>query len=435
LRHDVARQGFRTKFITEYYEPGVLNAELLKRTPDELIQRAGRRLGEIADERTVLLVYDTGSDRGRRTVLCAWLIRADGLVATATTSISSERPFGYLARQSLDVDRRVAPRLPVRRNPAERAPNSEPFAKTSAGMSAEPIAASLEALSQQLMPPPIRQKLVESGTDRILILPVSDLGTVPWSALPLEKGMLVDLASVVVLADVDWILKEGASLCCWWEDENSRALIVGNPDLKDDKNWKFTPIPSAKDEVIAVSKRWPDHWSMYGPLADRDGVMLALRAPAPRRGLIYFATHGISDSRNPMDGSFLALSVDHLYGRDIKHLALGSRPLVVMSACQTGLGKVFEAGVFGLARAWWGAGSEHVVMSLWNVDDVATRDLMIDFINGIKPKDANTPAEPVEEALRQAMINARQRNADPALWASFTVFGLPTPPPQRRWRE
>jgi CHAT domain len=53
----------------------------------------------------------------------------------------------------------------------------------------------------------------------------------------------------------------------------------------------------------------------------------------------------------------------------IKSLKLEHDPLVVMSACQTGLGKIFEGGTFGLTRAWHFAGASQIVMSLWNVDD------------------------------------------------------------------
>jgi CHAT domain-containing protein len=105
--------------------------------------------------------------------------------------------------------------------------------------------------------------------------------------------------------------------------------------------------------------------------------------------------------------------------------------MVVMSACQTGLGKTFDAGVFGLARAWWQAGSPQVVMSLWNVDDAATNDLMTDFIGRVVADRAAPSGSRLtlahEQALRQAMLASRERNADPALWASFALFGMPTP--------
>ena len=114
--------------------------------------------------------------------------------------------------------------------------------------------------------------------------------------------------------------------------------------------------------------------------------------------LIYLATHALSDAVNPMDGSFLALAGDHLYGHDIKGLLFPNNPLVVMSACQTGLGKVFEGGTFGLVRAWYHVGAPQIVMSLWNIDDNATKDLMLEFMRRRKA------GAMTEFALREAML-------------------------------
>jgi hypothetical protein len=121
-----------------------------------------------------------------------------------------------------------------------------------------------------------------------------------------------------------------------------------------------------------------------------------------------------------MVGSFLALAGDHLYGRDIKGLLFPNNPLVVMSACQTGLGKVFEGGTFGLVRAWYHVGASQIVMSLWNIDDNATKDLMLEFMRRLKA------GAVTEFALREAMLATRQKYADPALWASVALFGLPS---------
>lgn len=207
--------------------------------------------------------------------------------------------------------------------------------------------------------------------------------------------------------------------------------MVGDPDLSTDRLMQFSPIPASRDEALAVALKWsPSTHLLIGDGADRTEVMAALAGARDDIGLVYFATHGISDGVNPMDGSFLALKGDHLYARDIKKLVMRSRPLVVMSACQTGLGKTFDAGVFGLARAWWQAGAPQVVMSLWNVDDAATHNLMVDFIERVVADRARPDGKGLElaheEALRQAMLAARKRDADPAPWASFALFGMPT---------
>jgi CHAT domain-containing protein len=106
---------------------------------------------------------------------------------------------------------------------------------------------------------------------------------------------------------------------------------------------------------------------------------------------------------------------EHLYAREIRDLALKSQPLVVMSACQTGLGKVFPGGVFGLARAWYYAGAPQIVTSLWNINDAATNVLMSHFIRA-------RATMTTEAALRTAMLETRTEFPDPALWAGFSVL-------------
>ena len=424
LQHDIARQGFRTKFKTGMYAtPGALNRDLARQTPEELIAKTGKALEGIADDRTGLLMYAMTRGAGKGDGLCVWLLSSAGLLAAET---SEALAVASLARLSLRVESRAAARQPVPRKASAR--RSPAKAET-----VDPATVpSMQELAASLLPPQIRQKLLEMKFSRLLVLPVSDIGTVPWPALPVGDSQLVEQSAVVVLADIDWILNEQEQVNL----RDSSAFVVGDPDLNDDPVLLFSPIPASRKEASAVASKWGSSSSpLIGDRADRAAVMSALTNASDRLGLVYFATHGISDDVNPMDGSFLALKGGHLYARDIKNLVLPGRPLVVMSACQTGLGKTFDAGVFGLARAWWQAGSPQVVMSLWNVDDAATNELMVDFIERVVKDRAARGGQKLtlahEEALRQAMLAARARNADPALWASFALFGMPTPPDER----
>jgi CHAT domain-containing protein len=89
-----------------------------------------------------------------------------------------------------------------------------------------------------------------------------------------------------------------------------------------------------------------------------------------------------------------------------------------LSACQTGLGKGFDVGTTGLARAFHEAGASTVIMSLWSIDDQATKYLMIEFMKFLQQF-------PVEVALQLAMQRARVGYPDPAYWAGFSIFGAP----------
>ena len=115
-----------------------------------------------------------------------------------------------------------------------------------------------------------------------------------------------------------------------------------------------------------------------------------------------------------------------LTAEDVTGMDLLATELVVLSACDTGLGDVLRGeGVFGLRRAFLLAGAKTVVMSLWEVPDEETCMLMEDFYRGLAEgaPTLNSPAE----ALRQAQRNLRENpaTADPYYWGAFICEGCP----------
>ncbi len=144
--------------------------------------------------------------------------------------------------------------------------------------------------------------------------------------------------------------------------------------------------------------------------------------------IIHFATHGIFNSKHPeLSGVVLSLFDDKgmpqngfLRLRDIFNLNLQSE-LVVLSACQTGLGEEIKGeGLVGLTRGFMYAGSPRVVVSLWSVDDQATSELMQRFYQQMLQARLKPAA-----ALRNAQIEIwrKQKYAAPYYWAAFTLQG------------
>ena len=88
-----------------------------------------------------------------------------------------------------------------------------------------------------------------------------------------------------------------------------------------------------------------------------------------------------------------------LTAQEVSRLDLRGLDLLVLSACQTGLGDVTADGVMGLQRGFKKAGAQSIVMSLWTVDDAATRDMMEQFYKQLKPDMSNK---------REAFLNAQQ---------------------------
>ena len=107
-----------------------------------------------------------------------------------------------------------------------------------------------------------------------------------------------------------------------------------------------------------------------------------------------------------------------LTAEEVKSLNLKDTELVVLSACETGLGdNLVGEGVIGLQRAFMIAGAKSVIMSLWSVSDEKTQELMILFYtNWIKNKMTK------EEALHQAKLAMKKLYPEPYYWAGFVLL-------------
>jgi CHAT domain-containing protein len=120
----------------------------------------------------------------------------------------------------------------------------------------------------------------------------------------------------------------------------------------------------------------------------------------------------IDQNNQPLDGF---LRVNDIYNTRL------SAELVVLSACQTGLGKeVRGEGLMGLTRAFLYAGAPRVVVSLWNVNDRATAGLMSSLYRGMLRDGKRPPA-----ALREAQLEVRKQKQweSPYYWAAFVQHG------------
>jgi CHAT domain-containing protein len=195
-------------------------------------------------------------------------------------------------------------------------------------------------------------------------------------------------------------------------------LLVGDPNAANDPEWDFPPLPGARREVEEIAdwlasdpQSGPARRVLTGERATKEAVLAAI---SEKPQLIYLAAHGIAEAEEPLDG-FIALSGGRLSAREVQS-TLTDASMVVLSACQTGLGRAHPGGVIGLARGFQLGGAATVVMSLWNVDDEATRLLMTEFMKRVGH------ASP-SEALRQAMLALRRTHTDPMLWGSFQSFG------------
>lgn len=419
IEHERAKVGFGLKASSGWFYGNRLRNASLKLKDESIasiLDRMRQNLRELSVEGpTAILVYDAGL-QGRDAMICAWLITKEGVRAAETVKMrtSNEASVGRLAhyaQNTLGVTAIQVTRAPTPRDQPREKGQAVPL------LSLREVAAPLKSVSDLLLPPSIRALLIEQRIQRLLILPVADISTVPFYALPIGDKTLLDMATVVVLADTDALFDHTTSERPI--EQRGSKLIIGNPDSSADA-WKWSALDGAAMEATEVNRLASRmHGSLLLGQDASKGDVLRLLREGGSYSLIYFATHGIADAADPIGGSFLLLSRGRLLSKEIASLTLGAAPFVVMSACQSGLGKVFEGGMFGLARAWRKAGAAQIVMSLWDVDDEGTGRLMVEFMKSVL--DGERP----EAALRRAMLIARDDwGFAPGLWSGFAMFGF-----------
>jgi CHAT domain-containing protein len=148
--------------------------------------------------------------------------------------------------------------------------------------------------------------------------------------------------------------------------------------------------------------------------------------------VVHIATHGLLNAERPQfTGLVLSLvgnkSEDGFLRTDeVFNLRLGS-PLVMLSACETGLGKEKRGeGVMGLTRAFMYAGAPTVGVSLWSVADKSTAELMTDFYQRLLGSSAaDSTTVPASAAMRKAQLTmiANKKYSAPFYWAPFVLVG------------
>ena len=128
----------------------------------------------------------------------------------------------------------------------------------------------------------------------------------------------------------------------------------------------------------------------------------------------------MAGANNTLNGTGMPEKMENgiLTAREIASMDLSDLQLVVLSACQTGLGQLRDDGVFGLQRGFKKAGARTLLMSLWSVDDQATQTMMTAFYEEL----ATGAPRGVAFHRAQNRLRADARFASPIYWASFIML-------------
>jgi len=186
-------------------------------------------------------------------------------------------------------------------------------------------------------------------------------------------------------------------------------------------------LPSTRQEAEAIlAMVSPDR--RMGALGFNATKKAAVNPDLKRYRIVHFATHTVLDDDHPELSSLVLSLVDErgnpqsgfLRLRDMYNLSL-SAELVVLSACETALGKEVKGeGLMSMVRGFMYSGTPRVLASLWKVDDEATAELMMEFYRQ-HLQSGSTPAA----ALRQAQIAQIKKTSrqSPYYWAGFQLQG------------
>jgi len=204
----------------------------------------------------------------------------------------------------------------------------------------------------------------------------------------------------------------------------------GTIDALKRTNSFFVPLSGSWAEAKNIKKLFREDSEMY--MKDNANEENLFKIQAPK--ILHLSTHGFfikdKDILNPMLKSGIALSGANyaiktqtgngiVTGFELSGINLNGTELVVLSACETGVGEVEEAeGVASLSKAFMKAGAKHIVMSLWSVDDKATATLMENFYQNIKD------GKSYSVALREAKLSMiKSRKSHPYYWSAFIGSG------------
>ncbi|UBF25782.1 tetratricopeptide repeat protein [Kovacikia minuta CCNUW1] len=316
------------------------------------------------------------------------------------------QPTGTITFRQLDL------------NTVNRQPSGSPPTPISLTFRPEPdrVSKQLKQLHQLLIQP-IADLLPPDPQQPLILIPQGSLFLVPFAALRdsqgkylIEKHTLLTAPSIQVLEQTAQLKTRGDLACkvpC-----RSPALVVGNPVPMPQS---MPALPEAEAEAEAVAKQLK-----ASALTRQQATKAAVLQQMPLAGKIHFATHGTFDSQQGLK-SAIALAPGAqddglLTAEQILELNLRA-DLVVLSACNTGRGRVTGDGVIGLSRSLITAGVPSVVVSLWAVPDSPTAFLMTEFYRNLDQTSNRA------QALRQAMLTTLQLHSDPLAWAAFTLIG------------
>jgi CHAT domain-containing protein/TPR repeat protein len=411
---------------------------------------------QVLDRDTVLLEYSLGEERSYLWVVTSNSITSYELAKRDEIETAAGRFYNFLNERNKDVKGETSQQREVR---VAKADSEIPVAAVS--------------LSRLVLAPAAGQL----RTKRLMIVADGALHFVPFAALPVVSGTttipkplvadyeIVNLPSAstlsVVRGEVAGRKPAAKSVVAladpvfMKDDERVKKIAINNSETRPRRATQTSPrgentldrqlVKATQDTGVATEAMYVPR--LPGTRQEAEQIVAMVPAAEGRLALdfaasretatdaelsryryVHFSTHGLLNSVHPeLSGVVFSLVNERgeaqdgfLRAHEIFNLKLPAE-VVVLSACQTGIGKEIRGeGLVSLTRGFMHAGAPRVVVSLWDVSDWATPELMVRFYRGML-KEGLRPAA----ALRAAQISLMndKRWASPYYWASFTMQG------------
>lgn len=283
---------------------------------------------------------------------------------------------------------------------------------------------------------PINKELAFKPNSKLIFIPQQELFQIPFAALydQEKKQYLVEQHPILTAPSIQVL-----NLIQQRKNNRNRTpnhpapIILGiNTEFPRDfcnQKLEFHDLKAAEKESEEIAKLFG--WKSENPSPTESHI----KSLMGNARIIHFATHGTLNSCEEKEAipGVLALKKDGnedgwLTAHEIAYSKLQAE-LMVLSACDTGLGRLTADGVLGLSWASIVGGSSSTIVSLWRINDEATAHLMIKFYKQLKNKPINPDSSQtldLAEALRRAMIHTKKEYPDPFYWSAFTLIGEST---------
>ena len=271
---------------------------------------------------------------------------------------------------------------------------------------------------------PIEQQIYP---DKLLcIIPDKSLNYLPFAALISSQTgrFLIEDYSVLLSpsATAFILLSEIAETK---KNKKETLLVLGNPTIREADNGRLLELRAATEEVENIASYYPQ----ATVLKEKQATEAEFRRRAVDADIVHIAAHSVADIRSPLLSKLLlAASPENstsedtdgsLHAYELFQIRMPRTRLVILSACETGIGRLYRGeGVMHLARPFLANGVPVVIASLWKVDSGETKNLMMSF-----HQHRTHGNKTVAQSLRLAQLETLRSSPKSSAWASFQIIG------------